>query len=209
MRQKIIFIIVLLLVMATLPLAICKNFTKNLSKQTFSEKDKQSEIFNGNSQDFTKETLASLVAAQYRDEYNEETLKAIAVIIHTNYKTKPDSFNFDDNDIYISENDADSSLKENYYKIKTAVDGVYEKTLCQNDKAFYIPYSYLSNGTTKTDEEFPYIQNVASPWDCYSNEYDEDSDCIGISLYGLNYLCKKGYDYASALKWYLPDFEIK
>ena len=110
MRQKIIFIIVLLLVMATLPLAISKNFTKNISKQTFSEKDKQSEIFNGNSQDFTKETLASLVAAQYRDEYNEETLKAIAVIIHTNYKTKPDSFNFDDSDIYISESDADSSL---------------------------------------------------------------------------------------------------
>ena len=209
MRQKIIFIIVLLLVMATLPLAISKNFTKNISKQTFSEKDKQSETFNENSQDFTKETLASLVAAQYRDEYNEETLKAIAVIIHTNYKTKPDSFNFDDSDIYISESDADSSLKENYHKIKTAVDGVYEKTLCQNDKAFYIPYSYLSNGTTKTDEEFPYIQSVASPWDCYSNEYDEDSDCVGISLYGLNYLCKKGYVYASALKWYLPDFEIK
>ena len=105
MRQKIIFIIVLLLVMATLPLAISKNFTKNISKQTFSEKDKQSETFNENSQDFTKETLASLVAAQYRDEYNEETLKAIAVIIHTNYKTKPDSFNFDDNGQFIGWSD--------------------------------------------------------------------------------------------------------
>ncbi len=209
MRQKIIFIIVLLLVMASLPLAISKNFTKNIPKETFSEKDKQTEVSSNNLEEFSKDTLSSLVAGQFREEYNEETLKAIAVIIHTNYKTKPDSFNFDDSDIYISENDADSSLKENYHKIKTAVDEVYEKTLCLNDKAFYIPYSYLSDGTTKTDEDFPYIQSVASPWDCYSDEYDEDSDCVGISLYGLNYLCKKGYDYASALRWYLPDFEIK
>ena len=209
MRQKIIFIIVLLLIMATLPLAISKNFTQNTLKQTIFAKSEQSGNKDIKTKDFSEESLCSLVAALYREEYSEEALKAMAIILHTNYKTKPESFDFNDTNVFLPENKADNSLKENFNIIRAAVNEVYDKTLCQNDKAFFIPYSYLSDGTTKTDDEFPYIQSIASPWDCYSNEYDEDNYCVGISLYGLNYLCENGYDYSSALKWYLPDFEIK
>lgn len=209
MRQKIIFIIVLLLIMAALPLEISKNFTQNSHKETNYAKTEQSQVTSNNKKDFSEETLCSLVAALYQEDFSDETLKATAIILHTNYIAKPDSFDFNDTETYIPENEVDNSLRENYNDIRTAVNEVYDKTLCLNGKAFYIPYSYVSDGTTETDKEFSYIRSIASPWDCYSNEYDEDNHCVGISLYGLNYLCKNGYDYSSALKWYLPDFEIK
>ena len=219
MRLKIIFIVVLLLSMAALPIVVSGTITAKKpqkasalkSEQTkISKTEQNSELKTKDSEDsFSKEKLCGLTAALYQENYNIETIKSIALILNTNFKAQPERYDFDDKDICIYEDEAENSLRENYSLIKSAVDEVYEKTLCQNDKAFYIPYSDFSNGTTKTNSDYPYLQNIASPWDCYCDKYDEDAECVGVSLYGLNYLCNQGYDYESALKWYLPDFEIK
>ena len=79
-----------------------------------------------------------------------------------------------------------------------------------NEKCVFIPTSSLSNGATKTDSRFPYITAVASPWDCQSEEYIYSKEYnSGISMQGINYLCENDCSYIEALKWYLPEFDIK
>ena len=58
------------------------------------------------------------------------------------------------------------------------------------------------------NENYKYIHSVASPWDCYQTDFDANAECVGVSLSGIDYLCKNGYSAEEALLWYLPDFEI-
>ena len=85
--------------------------------------------------------------------------------------------------------------------------GIYE--LRYSGEIVYIPLVTLCPGYTVTSEAYPYIQAVASPWDALSDEFtlNKDYNC-GISLYGIEYLCKNTSDAGSALRWYLPDFEF-
>lgn len=156
----------------------------------------------------TDEILCGLVAAQYKNNYCTETLKAIAIILNTNYILNPDNFDLSDKNVCLLIKDADNSVKEIYNQISDAVSSVKEKTLCIDSKAFYVPYGEISNGQTTTSEKYSYITSVASPWDCFSEKYDENAQCIGASLCGIDYLCKNGNSYEDALKWYLPKFEI-
>ena len=57
-------------------------------------------------------------------------------------------------------------------------------------------------------DNYPYLTSVASPWDCLSEEYDENLRCVGVSMNGVNYLCAKGYSAEDALLYYLPDFSV-
>lgn len=202
MRVKIFFILVCLIIMAFLPIAAAE-FTNPQEKTLFAgtydeENNKKSD----------EEILCGLTAAQYREVYCEQALEALAVILNTNYRAKPESFDLSDRNVCIFEEDADGSLKENYSKIKAAVQKAYKKTLCVDGKAFFIPFSYISNGHTVKSFDYPYLCSVASSWDCFSDEYAEDARCIGVSMYGVNFLCENGADCAEALKWYLPDFEL-
>lgn len=225
MKIKIIFIITLLLIMAFLPIAISKctaNKTTLTAYSTANEVTKpepdaseistiptqpQTEPVTADKPELGEAELCGLVASNYDESYNDETLKALAVILYTNYITSPDNYDLTDTNICLPENKAENSTKENYVKIKSAVSAVYKKTLCQCGKAFYIPVSVCSNGKTTTSTDYPYLTAVASPWDCYS-EYSKEENCYGVSLYGLNYLTSNDSDYKDALLWYLPDFDI-
>lgn len=208
MKTKIISIALLFAIMALLPFTVSKCAgTENVFKKTTATADivQKDEV---NEQLSTDEILCGLVAAQYKNNYSTETLKAIAIILNTNYKLNPDSFDLDDKNVCLYKKDANNSVKEIYDQISDAVNSVKEKTLCINSKAFYIPYGEISNGHTQASEEYSYITSVASPWDCFSENYDENAQCIGASLCGIDYLCKNGSGYEDALKWYLPQFEI-
>ena len=225
MRIKVIFIIIFLLTMAFLPIIVSKctatkttaasvstadyaekptdNSTENSEKSTIKPQQESSE----SKAELTDAELCGMVAANYDESYCEETLKALAVILYTNYCLAPDDYDLKDSRICILESNAENSVKENYNTIKSAVSAVYKKALCSNGKVLYIPFTSSTNGKTSSSSEYPYLTAVASPWDSYSNAND-DEHC-GVSLNGINYLCNDGYSYALALQWYLPDFTIQ
>lgn len=225
MRIKVIFIIIFLLTMAFLPIIVSKctatkttaasvstadyaekptdNSTENSEKSTIKPQQESSE----SKAELTDAELCGMVAANYDESYCEETLKALAVILYTNYCLAPDDYDLKDSRICILESNAENSVKENYNTIKSAVSAVYKKALCSNGKVLYIPFTSSTNGKTSSSNEYPYLTAVASPWDSYSNAND-DEHC-GVSLNGINYLCNDGYSYAQALQWYLPDFTIQ
>ena len=82
------------------------------------------------------------------------------------------------------------------------------KRSAKTAKRCLFPYSETSNGTTYKNENYKYIHSVASPWDCYQTDFDANAECVGVSLSGIDYLCKNGCSAEEALLWYLPDFEI-
>lgn len=225
MRIKVIFIIIFLLTMAFLPIIVSKctatkttaasvstadyaekptdNSTENSEKSTIKPQQESSE----SKAELTDAELCGMVAANYDESYCEETLKALAVILYTNYCLAPDDYDLKDSRICILESNAENSVKENYNTIKSAVSAVYKKALYSNGKVLYIPFTSSTNGKTSSSSEYPYLTAVASPWDSYSNA-NNDEHC-GVSLNGINYLCNDGYSYAQALQWYLPDFTIQ
>lgn len=208
MKEKLIALAVFLIIMAMLPFMAAKcSTTDKIVLKTSSTADSV-EASTDNLSDSDK-ILCGIVAAQYKDDYSEETMKAIAVIILNNYKIDPDSFDTDDKEVCILEKDANSSLKEIYPQIKNCVNSAKEISVKFDNSEKYIPFSDISNGTTKKDNSYDYLIAVASPWDCYNKNYDENSECVGVSLSGVDYLCKNGCSAVDALKWYLHNAEIK
>ena len=208
MKKKLIALTVFLIIMAMLPFmaAKCSN-TDIRTLKTSSTADSIEEKTDNLSE--SDKILCGLVAARYKNDYSEETMKAIAVIIINNYKINPDSFNIEDKEVCVLEKDADSSIKEIYPVIINCVNSAKEIKIKFDSKENYIPFSDTSNGMTNKDNSYEYLISVASPWDCYNENYDENTECVGVSLSGVDYLCKNGSSAIDALKWYLPTAEIK
>jgi len=82
-------------------------------------------------------------------------------------------------------------------------------SLTHNGDVKFIPISEITPGYTISDEKYPYLPAVASPWDTFSPQYNSNQDFLcGISAYGIKYLCQKGERCTAALRWYLPYFKI-
>lgn len=204
MKKKIIATVVFLILMAMLPFVAVKfNDPQTTAHITTATKDTPSKPI-----DKKTKILCGLVAANIKDNYCSETLKAIAIIINTNYKISPDSFDLDDTSVCIYEENADSSVKEIYPQIKTSVNSCKELHLTLDKEKQYIPFSKTSSGCTIVDKNYDYLTSVASPWDCFQKNYDADIKCCGVSISGVDYLCRNGYSAEEALLWYLPGFEI-
>lgn len=206
MKIKVLSILILLIFMAILPFAATKCGTAQNSKVTSASADI---ALKGDNERDNEEILCGLVAALYSEDYHSETIKALTILLNTDYITDPQSFDLSSDEVCIYEDAADYSLKAIYPQIEEIVNSSQEISLFYNDKNVYIPYSTRSNGYTVKSQDFPYLSPVASPWDCYSSEYDENLECQGVSIEGINYLCGKGMSAKEALLWYLPDFEIK
>lgn len=198
----------LLILMALLPFTAvkCSDGTKNEIKLTSSTVNSKSG--NNNNAD-TNEILVGLTAAICNENFSDEAIKAIAILINTDYEVSPDYFDLEDKEIYLSENTLYNSQKEYYSRVEEIVKSMNKKNLTVKNKKVLIPYSQISCGRTLDSEDCEYITSVASPWDCFSQSYDENAECIGVSIIGINYLCQSGASAEKALKWYLPEFEIK
>ena len=209
MKERIFFIGIFLAIMAMLPVVAVKCSSANDNTDTNSataDNATDSDFENNNDKN---KILCGLVAAQYEDNYCNETLKAIAILINTDYSLNPDSFDTSNKEVCIFEEDAENSLKENYSKIESAVNSVAELKININDEIKHIPYCDTSNGNTFENKKYDYLCSVASPWDCYSESYNKSTECVGVSLNGVDYLCQNGASAEEALKWYLPESEIK
>lgn len=124
----------------------------------------------------------------------DETLRAALIITRTNQKA-----GFEQKPIFNSDEELLSRLQKFYYSDK-------ELYLTENGQFRAIPFAAISNGSTVVSAEFPYLSPVASPWDCLNAQADEQSACVGVSLCGIEYLCKQGYSAEQALEYYLPGF---
>lgn len=185
MKKKIAAIFCLLLIMGMLPLTVVSLSGKS-SENGCSTADSSSDLHK----------ISAYAANMCNSDFCDEALKAALIIARTNYLSgQKDNENYSD--------------KELYNKINNIYNSENELYLSYNGEAKFIPHSFCSNGTTTKSEKYGYITPVASPWDCGCAEFSKDNKCEGVSMYGINYLCNKGYSAEEALKHYLPRFEIK
>lgn len=167
MRTKVIFIIIFLLTMAFLPIIISKCSSPQTAVTSNSTADKATEPVTANEPSknetivetttesvakensesekspLTESDLCGMVAAKYNENYCEETLKVLTIILYTNYNVSPDSYDLSDIDICLPESKAENSVKENYNKIKSAVSSVYKKRSAQTAKRFIYLFAIL------------------------------------------------------------------
>lgn len=212
MKMKVISIILMLALMAILPFAVTKCGTKIESEATMSTADNaknENEITDDSTKSDNDKSVCGLVAALYKSDYSAETIRAIAILLNNDYCLQPDKFDLSNAEVCIYRENADNSIKEIYPQIETIVSSATDLLIYSNEKNVYVPYSPISNGNTVSDENSDYIISVASPWDCFSEDYDNKAECSGVSIEGLNYLCKNGMSAEEALNWYLPKCEIR
>lgn len=200
--RKIIAYLVLLAVMATVPIITIK-YSDNAEKPNNSSADTPAE---SNDKNYI---ITGLTAALCSDNFSEESIRAAAILIINNYSVNPNDFDLTDKNIFLDEKYVDDSNKDYYSKVKKVVNSLDELSITADNKSIFIPYSTVSSGYTLNSDESDYIISVASPWDCFSSEYSNDTKCIGVSIYGINYLCSNGASAEEALKWYLPKLEIE
>lgn len=205
--KKILACSLLLVLMALLPFTavMCSSDTDKSKNRLTSSTGKS---INDTKSSDNNEILVGLTAALCNENFSDEAIKAIAILLNTDYEVNPDYFDLENKDVYLSKDEIDNSVKEYYSRVESIVKSMGKKSLTTNNEKFFIPYSQSSCGYTLDSKECEYIKSVASPWDCFSKSYDESSQCVGVSIDGINYLCKNGASAEQALKWYLPEFQI-
>ena len=189
MKKKIAAFLCLLLIMGILPLVVVSLSGKagDYSKSTADSADG---LHNEDPR------ICAIAANMCGSDFCDEALKAALIIAKTNYISgQKENDNYSDKELYNRIADIYNSNKEIYLTYKEEVK--------------YIPHSFCSNGSTVKSEKYDYISPAASPWDCGCAEFSKGNKCEGVSMYGINYLCGKGYSAQDALKHYLPRFEIK
>lgn len=189
MKKKIAAFLCLLIIMGILPMTVV-----NLSGKSTES--------GGATADFASDTdkkenvICAYAANMCDSDFCDEAINAALIIARTNY-------------ISGQKEDDNYSDKELYMKISKIYISNRELYLSCNGKTNYIPHSFCSNGATVKSGKYEYIKAVASPWDRDSPLFSEENKCEGVSMYGINYLCEKGYSAEEALKYYLPVFEVK
>ena len=83
-----------------------------------------------------------------------------------------------------------------------------EEILTLGGKPAAVPCCPSTNGCTEASQTYPYLRAVASPWDAFCAYRDSGQACVGVSLNGLDWLCRHGLSAEEALLWYLPGMEI-
>lgn len=211
MKIKITGLILIFIIMGMVPLLALQSCNSNIKSILPSEniEDPTTKEPPLNS---TDQTLYGLIAAQFNEEWNNETLSAVSILIKTNYAVQPDKYNLKDNSVYITEQEMKDQWKEHYTDYATRIADSISKTkhlyICYKGVPVYTPYSSVSKGYTEKNETYTHLISVASPWDLFSAEKNTET-MSGVSLNGLQFLTDSGEDSKSALLWYLPLCEIQ
>lgn len=178
MKNKIIGFLLILLILVGVPMI-------NLNKSEVTKAVSAIVTPKGNE----IKLIAQKTARTVNKDYCEEAVKAIIIILNSNYKCDKSMFSEDTN----------AEKLDNYSKIEKLTEKMSGKRIKINKKAVAVPYFKYSAGYTQPSKKYPYIKSAASPWDSKQNE----GNTVGVSLNGINELCKKGLDYKEALRWYL------
>ena len=210
MKAKIFVVVLIFLIMATIPTVTILGDAK-ISKPVATQNTKPTEKPKAPVNLTDDEIIKGQIYAVYDENFNDDTIKSLAILFKTNLKADKNSVNLDNKDIFISAEEFKSdytSFEEINNKITTAFNDVKDTYIYHTDKIEYIPYSQCSQGFTEKDEKYPDLLQIASPWDKQSKNYSADNKCVGVSIDGVIFLTQNN-DYLTALKWYLPKYEIK
>lgn len=211
MKKTIFGALCFLTIVAVVPLASgVKSFNNTepaVKVSTTADETKISPSVTGKENDELSDDEIEIIVCKVMEHITEnahtETKKAILAVCKSNY-------------LYLKENGytdfvadiskySDSFLEELYSLYE---ENDYSITL--NGQRVPIPLTEQNGGYTATNDEYPYILRVASPWDTFSKNYVRGAEYAGgISIYGIGYLCENGMDWKQALSWYMPNFEIK
>ena len=203
MKKRLSALALLLFAMAALPLSIVRCHFSEPAKETTdsaateaetitTEKPSERTEKQTEKTDKDRETAVSYAASLCDEDFCDEAVRAALILANTNLP-------FLDGSDYNS----DSELKEHVEAINNS-----DSELLWHGEKHFIPCSPLSGGATQTDSDYPYLRSVASPWDCLDEKYGENADCAGVSMRGVNYLCRRGFTAEESLLHYLPDFTI-
>ncbi len=198
MKKTVILILIWFLIIIFIPL-ICVlakgEYTQPPQKEQAANTIESPPVYT--TSEYSDDTLI-LVTSQYCNEsFCDEGIRGVSAVIRNNLEAGYD-YNTDNTEI----------SDEFYDRIKTICKSKLI-TLKYNNKTVYIPITKLSEGCTRTTNEYPYMETVASPWDMSSNDYIYGKEYAeGISAYGINYLCENSGSASDALKWYLPEFSV-
>lgn len=153
--------------------------------------------------DKEKELIFSMVMEHITEDKNTETKKAILAICKNNYMCLKNTNNTSFQTSINKYSDSFLSELHNLYNKN-------EYNVLLNENRVYIPLVEQNGGCTVTNDEYTYIEPVASPWDMFSEGYMRGYEYpCGITVYGINHLCESGASWKEALSWYLPEFTIK
>ena len=192
MKKKITGLLLILAIMAAIPLIFGKNKIKVDTKNIFQSKSSKK-----------TELISSAAAYYFRDSYSDETLKALILILNSNYKTGKLS-----NKDRISKNDFIKKYKNGkvyYSKIENTAKKLSDRYITYKNKAVYIPCFNLSKGYTEINNKFPYLKSRACPWDVIEKGYNKKASSVGISLNSLDRLCKNGMSGKNALGQFISE----
>ena len=179
MKKRITAVILAIALMALIPMFIVKNSAfEDIGKAIYSDKE-------------IKTNLTEAMLYEYREEYCDNGLKALGIILNSQIKAGK-SPKTADRESFIKKYGDDTYKKLN--KISESVNGEYA---VYKEKALALPYSYLSKGLKK------YGNNSCNPWDRLKKDYKTAKN--GISLNSVNKLCENGLTAEEALLSFLSE----
>lgn len=179
LKQRIIIFLFVFVAMAAIP-AVCLSFGSSIALTKES---------NGKNPD--KSSVCKAACAFCENSYSDETIGVVIKIVYTNISN---GYTYENSDI------SDKEL----YKRVTKLYNSNTELLYINNRKIFIPLAKCSVGKTAVNKKSDSLYPVASPWDCFSNDFNSKNICEGVSADGVDYLIKTGLSPLDALRWYLP-----
>lgn len=190
MKKKILGLLLILAIMASIPLVFNN---KKIDLNTF--------LKNNPRKNTKTETITNIAANNFRKHYNDETLKALILILNTNYRlNKTDKKDSISKEAFIKKY---KNGKDYYSKIEKTAKNMKDEFITYHSKPVYIPYFKISKGYTETSKKYPYLKASACPWDKIKKDYNNSKNTIGISINSLDKICSLGTNYKDAVKRFL------
>ena len=145
--------------------------------------------------------LTDMLAYEFKEDYCDDGLKALGIILNSNYKsgTSPKTISKKD---FLKEH---KNGKKYYSLLEKISKKIKDRCITYKGKAARIPYYYITNGSCKSEK--PYLRNTVSPSDLLCEEYTFDAK-PGVSLYSINKMCERGLSCEESLNRYFKNIEI-
>lgn len=211
MKTKITGLILIFIIMGMVPLFALQTCSAPV-KTVFSAENTE-DAKSAVSMSSAEQKLCGLIAAQYNEDWNDEMLDAVSVLIKTGYSVSPDQFDLENRSVYMTEQNRKDKWKARYAEYTARIANSISQTknlyICYNNKPVYTPYFASSKGYTEKSDTYEHLISVASPWDQFSAVKNQTDSMAGVCLNGLQFLTDQGENAENALLWYLPLCEIQ
>lgn len=184
MKKRIAAVIAAVITMALIPLIMVTGTEINLNKYFSSNKE-------------IKNKLTEAILAEYREEFSEQGIKALGIVLNSALKAGAELKKSDKNDFIKKYG---KTVYSNIERIATSVKDEY---ITAKSKPLALPYSYLSDAA-----DSKYLKNTCTPWDKLNANFKTAGN--GLSLNSVNELCENGLTAEEALMSFLtPKVKIK